>query len=181
MAAARLANHLTQRPERDAIPVRKASAGENVRFTTQTPGHFVDKPGLADSCFARHGHEHCYPVADSQGACGLQPAHLLIPAYQGRIEAERQRTYAWVRGSQEESIGTGAFCFDGRRGKPVCLSADEDLARLGGLREHRCLGSRIPGEPKRPRPAHQCLARRKAEAACQAHAVLPQQSACLAG
>ena len=44
-----------------------------------------------------------------------------------------------------------------------------------------CLGFRIPGEPKRPRPSHQRLARRKAEATCQAHAMPPQQNARFGG
>src|SRR5207244_3077621 len=52
VAGARLADHLTQRPERDALPVGKAAAGENVHLMTKAPGKLVDKARLPESCLA---------------------------------------------------------------------------------------------------------------------------------
>ena len=69
------------------------------------------------------------------------------------------------------------FGLDGSGGELPSLVADEDLARLGGLREHRRPDSHVPGEPQRPRPPDQGLTRRQAEAVNQAGAVMARQAA----
>ena len=181
MAAARLANHFTQRPERDALPVGKASAGEHVHLTAETPRKFVDKPCLPKPCLADHRHEHRHPFTSGPSVRGFEPVHLPVPAHQRHIETQRQRTHARLRGSQEESIGTGTVRFDGGRSELLRLPADEDLAGLGGLREPHRLGPSVPREPKRPRPSHQRLARREAEANSQAHTMPAQQNARFGG
>ncbi len=141
----------------------------------------MDKACLSQSCLADHSHEHRHPLASGHSAGSFELVQLLIPAHQGRIETQCQRAHAWVRGLQDESIGTGAFRFDSCRSELLRLPADEDLAWLGGLRKHHRLCLRIPREPKRPRPSDQRLAGRQAEATCQAHAMPLQQNARFGG
>ena len=82
-----------------------------------------------------------------------------------------------MRGSQDESIGSGTFGLDGCRSELLRLLADEDLTSFGGRREHHRTGVHIPREPKRTRPSHQRLAGREAEAAGQARTMTAQQNA----
>ena len=179
--AARLADHLPQRPERDAFAVREAPAGENVRLAAEPSGELLDQPRLPESGLADHGDGHGHPLTGGPGVRRLEATYLFDAAHQRRIETDSQGTQAGLCGPQEEPIGSGAVGLDGSGGELLSLVADEDLARRGGLREHHRPDSHIPGESQRTRPSDQGLTRRQAEAVNQAGAILARQDARLGG
>ena len=98
-------------------PIREGARPVRIfGLTAETPRNLVDKACLPQSCLADHSNEHCHPLTSGRSAGGFELVQLLVPAHQGRIETPLcQRAHAWMRGSQEESIGTGTFCFDGCR------------------------------------------------------------------
>ena len=170
-----MADHLLQRPERDALAIGEAPAGENVRLTAETRSELLDQPCLPKTCLAGHGDGHGDPVADGPGVCALQAVHLFAAAHQRRIETDRQGAQAGVSGPQEEPIGAGALGLDGPGGELPDLGADEDLARLGGLRERHRPGTHVSREPERARTSDQGLTRRQAEAVNEVGAVAARQ------
>ena len=142
--SAGLTDYFTQWPERDALPIGEAAAGEDVHLTAEVAGKLLDKPRLPQSSLADHSHEHRDPLSSGPSAGRLKLPHLLVSTDQRRIQAHCQRAHGRVRRSQDEPIRSGTFRFDGRRCKFLRLPTDEDLAILGSLCERRCLCSTSP-------------------------------------
>ena len=123
------------------------------------------------SCLADHGDRQSRPFTDGPGVGGLEQAHLLVPAYQGCVETDRQRAQPACADRSRNRSGP-ASSVSMAPAASSAPGADEDLARFGGLGKHHRPGSHVTGEPERPRTSHQGLARRQAEVVDQVGAIM---------
>ncbi len=86
-----LLDDLQHGPERDALAVGKAAAGEDGGVVADRAQRLRDEPRLPDAGVAEHGEEVARALAHGAGKRIPQKRELAIPAHHVRIEAPRMR------------------------------------------------------------------------------------------
>ena len=123
--AARLANNLSEGPERDSIAVGKAPAGEERRPISRCCGELASEPRLPKPGRAEHGEEAARALRLDPLERLEQEGELPLPADEGRVEGARDS-------------GRRAIHLVKPPGRdPVALALD--LERADGIRPHRAL------------------------------------------
>ena len=132
----------------------------------------MDEPRLADAGLAEHGREPGLAVGDRAGQPVPQPAQLLVPVDQGRVQADGQGPGADRRRQQPEPAVAGRLDLDRPRGQPAGLVADQDLAGRRQLGQLDGLADGVAGEAGRVGTADQGLAGGQADPHPQGQAAL---------
>ena len=149
-----VANDLRQRPERDAVAVREASAAHDPCLAAGGRGELLDETRLADAGIAHDRQQLGPPLCRDPEEGRRQPAHLGLASHErcGRALAGRRSGP-----DTDEPIGLDRFGLALERerrdrldldlvaGEPVRQFAQNDLARTGRLFQPRCRVDGIAG------------------------------------
>ena len=142
--ARRGVDDLPKRPERDALAVGEAAAGEHLRLLRERCRELAREPGLPYPRDAEDGEEVRRPLAQGAGERAPELGELLGSPDERSVEAAGERR--GVRQELEQPPGGDALRLapegerDGLRAngvahEPVRELAEEDLARRGRLLE----------------------------------------------
>ena len=92
--AAEVAQHLVDRPERDAVAVGEAPADEHGRALANLVEQLGHQPRLADSCRSEEREQRARPLGDGALVGPAQPRKLVVASDERRVRSPRDRRQA---------------------------------------------------------------------------------------